>query len=203
MTRLLALLSALAWVAATLAGTELPKSDDVDSFDIEPPLLVPDQSLDKPPIPVAPETLPAPVADADRLEKDLERAKRNAKSAERLVKIGALAKVEAEQRALRVVRLQADLENARVLRAREELTVQQARRATGEISPADLSEAESTLARALEASQTATAARERAELEAAELNLNRQRKLLALGSGRKSEVSRAEQKLAELRSPKN
>jgi hypothetical protein len=203
MTRLLALLSALAWVAATWAGNELPKSDDVESFDIEPPLLIPDQSLDKPPIPVAPETLPAPVADADRLEKDLERAKRNAKSAERLVKIGALAKVEAEQRALRVIRLQADLENARVLRAREELTAQQAKRAANEISQADLSETESALARAVEAAQAANAARERAELEAAELNLNRQRKLLALGSGRKSEVSRAEQKLAELRAPKN
>jgi hypothetical protein len=203
MTRLLALLSALAWVAVTLAGNELPKSDDVESFDIEPPLLIPDQSLDKPPIRVAPETLPAPVADADRLEKDLERAKRNAKNAERLVKIGALAKVEAEQRALRVIRLQADLETARVVRAREELTAQQARRAAGESSQADMSEAESTLARALEASQAATAARERAELEAAELNLSRQRKLLALGSGRRSEVSRAEQKLAELRSPKN
>lgn len=203
MTRLLALLSALAWVAATLAGNELPKSDDVESFDIEPPLLIPDQSLDKPPIPLAPETLPAPAAGADRLEKDLERAKRNAKSAERLVKIGALAKVEAEQRALRVIRLQADLENARVARAREELTAQQARRAAGEVSQADLSEAESALAHALEASQAASAARERAELEAAELNLNRQRKLLALGSGRKSEVSRAEQKLAELRATRN
>jgi hypothetical protein len=203
MTRLLALLSALAWIAVSLAGSELPKSDDVDSFDIEPPLLIPDQSLDKPPIPVAPETLRTPVAEADRLERDLERAKRNAKSAERLVKIGALAKVEAEQRALRVIRLQADLENARVMRAREELTIRQARRAAGEISQADLAEAESALARALEASQAAAAARERAELEAAELNLNRQRKLLALGSGRKSEVSRAEQKLAELRAPKN
>jgi hypothetical protein len=203
MTRWLALLSALAWVAAILAGNELPKSDDVESFDIEPPLLIPEQSLDKPPIPVAPETMPAPVADADRLEKDIERAKRTAKSADRLVKIGALAKVEAEQRALRVIRLQADLENARVVHAREEMTAQQAKRAAGEVSQAELSEAESALARALEASQAATAARERAELEAAELNLSRQRKLLALGSGRRSEVSRAEQKLAELRSPKN
>jgi len=49
----------------------------------------------------------------------------------------------------------------------------------------------------------AAAARERAELDAAQLNVERQRKLLALGSGRKSEVSRAEQKLAELKTPKD
>ena len=42
-----------------------------------------------------------------------------------------------------------------------------------------------------------------AELNAAELNLRRQQKLLALGSGRKSEVARAEQKLAELKASKN
>lgn len=201
MTRLPALLSALVWVAGAFAGNELPKSDDVESFDIEPPLLIPNQ-LDRPPIAVAPES-PAPVTDPDRLEKDLARAERNAKSAERFFKIGALAKAEVEQRALRVVRLRADLENARAAGAREELAVEQARVAAGEIAQAKLSEAEAALAHAVEASKAATAARERAEVEAAELNLNRQRKLLALGSGRKSEVSRAEKKLAELRAPKN
>jgi len=45
--------------------------------------------------------------------------------------------------------------------------------------------------------------REHAEIEAAETNLRRQRKLLALGSARKSDVVRAEQKLAELKAPKN
>ncbi|HEV3410786.1 MAG TPA: hypothetical protein VG095_10865, partial [Chthoniobacterales bacterium] len=40
--------------------------------------------------------------------------------------------------------------------------------------------------------------RHRAELEAALRNLQRQQKLLALGSGRKADVSRAEKRLAEL-----
>jgi len=69
------------------------------------------------------------VADADpaRLEKELERAKKNASGAERLCRIGALAKVEAEQRALKVVRLESDLENARLAGAKEELIAQQGR----------------------------------------------------------------------------
>ena len=39
------------------------------------------------------------------------------------------------------------------------------------------------------------------EDDAAELNLRRQRKLLALGSAHKSDVARAEEKLAKLREP--
>ena len=201
MTRLFAFLSAVSAAAAIVVGNELPKSDDIDSFDIEPPLLIPNLVRDKTPT-VAKDT-PSPIVDPDRLEIELERAKRNAKSAERLFKIGALAKAEAEQRVLRVARLQSDLETARLARAKDELAAQQHRLAAGEISQTELSGAESTLARAIEASHTAAAARERAELDAAQLNVERQRKLLALGSGRKSEVSRAEEKLAELKTPKD
>lgn len=201
MTRLFAFLSA-AIAAVTLgAGEELPKSDDIDSLDIEPPLLIPNLRPDKTPSETK-DTSP-PILDPDRLEIELERAKKSAKSAERLFKIGALAKAEAEQRVLRVARLQSDLETARVTRAKEQVAAQQRRLAAGEISKTDLSEAENTLARAVEAAQAAAAARARAELDAAQSNVERQRKLLALGSGRKSEVSRAEEKLAELKAPKD
>jgi hypothetical protein len=201
MTRLFAFFFALSAAAALIAGGELPKNDDIDSLDIEPPLLIPNLTRDKEPI-VAKEA-PSSIPDPDRLEIELERAKRNAKSAERLFRIGALAKVEAEQRVLRVARLQSDLEAARLTRAKEELTAQQSKLAAGEISQTELSSAEAALARAIEASHEAAVARERAEVDAAQSNLNRQRKLLALGSGRKSEVSRAEEKLAELKAPKN
>lgn len=183
-----------------LAADELPKGDPDESFEIEPPLLI----KERPPEPSLLSTAtPAPMADPDRLEKELERAKKRAAGAERLFKIGALAKVEAEQRALRAVRLQSDLENARLARAKEELVSQENRVAAGEISKADLLETERALAYAIEAAHAAAASRERAELEAAESNLRRQQKLFALGSGRKSEVSRAEAKLAELKAPKN
>jgi hypothetical protein len=193
-------LVALATLA--LAANELPKEDPDESFEIEPPLLI----KERPPEPSQLSTVtatPSPIVDPDRLEKELERAKKRAAGAERLFKIGALAKVEAEQRALRVVRLQSDLENARLARAKEELITQENRVAAGEISKADLLEAERALAYAIEAAHAAAAGRERADLEAAESNLRRQQKLLALGSGRKSEVSRAEAKLAELKAQKD
>ena len=201
MTRLFAFLSAVSAAAAIVAGDELPKSDDIDSFDIEPPLLIPNLVRDK--TPTAAKDISSPIVDPDRVEIELERAKKNAKSAERLFKIGALAKAEAEQRVLRVARLQSDLETARLTRAKEDLATQQSRLAAGEISQTELSTAEIALARAIEVSHAAAAARSRAELDAAQLNLDRQRKLLALGSGRKSEVSRAEEKLAELKAPKD
>jgi multidrug resistance efflux pump len=59
------------------------------------------------------------------------------------------------------------------------------------------------LAQLTEAAQVATAKRERAELEFAEANLQRQQKLLKLGVGQKSDVTRAEEKIAELKAQKN
>lgn len=198
MTRRLAFFSALmATTMSILSANELPNNDNDDaSFEVEPPLLIPNRDLEKSSDANAKAT-PAPIVDLAQLEKNLARAKRNAAGSERLFKIGAIAKVEAEQRALRVVRLQSDVENARLALAKDELAQLQ-----GHASAAEISDAEMALAHAIEAANAATAKRERAELDAAESNLHRQQKLLALGSARTSDVNRAEQKLAELKSAK-
>jgi hypothetical protein len=201
MARWFAFSCAVVCLTAALGAEELPKHDSDESFEVEPPLLIPTRSNKSLPDAIT-AGKPASNLDPDRLEKELERAKKNAAGAERLFKIGVLAKVEVEQQALRVVRLQSGLENARLAQAKRELAQQEQRLAAGEISKADLFQAEVTLARAIEAAHAAAERRESAELEAAELNLRRQQKLLALGSGRKSEVARAEQKLAELKAPK-
>jgi hypothetical protein len=174
-------------------------TDNVDSFDIEPPLLIPNRGNE--PLP----DVAALDADVDlaQLEKNLERAERNAGAAERLYRMGALSKVEAEQGALRVIRLKSNLENARLARAKVDVVQKEKHVATGEIAKEQLAEAETLLAHAIKAAHAAAAERERAELEAAKTNLQRQQKLLALGSARKSDVARAEQKLAELKTPKN
>jgi hypothetical protein len=194
----LAFFFSAALVAVAFAQEE-STTDNVDSFDIEPPLLIPNRGNE--PLP----GVAAPDADVDlaQLEKNLERAERNAGGAERLYKIGALSKVEAEQRALRVVRLKSDLENARLARAKQDVVQKEKQVAAGEIAKEQLAEAETLLAHAIEAAHAAAVERERAELEAAKTNLQRQQKLLALGSARKSDVARAEQKLAELKTPKN
>jgi outer membrane protein TolC len=169
-------------------------------METNPPILIPNRS-DAPLSAAMPSGEPANL-DPDRLEQKLERAKKSAIEAERLFRMGVLAKVEVEQRALRVLIVESDLENARLLKAKEQVVEQQQRLAAGEISEADLSEAEVALERATKAAHSAEAKRQRAELEAAEMNLRRQQKLLSLGSGRKSEVARAEERVAELKATK-
>jgi hypothetical protein len=173
------------------------KSDEPDAFDIEPPILKQNLSVAPPP-----ET-GTPDAEVARLEKQLERAKRNADGAERLYKIGVLAKVEVEQRLLRIVRTEADLANARVAQRKEKIAEEEARVASGEKAKDELDAAKATLAQLTEAAQVAVAKCQRAELDAAEANVRRQQKLLRLGSAEKSDVDRAQEKLAELRAPKN
>src|SRR5260370_38517794 len=190
------MLLAAARVTVAADPSAMNKSDDPEAFDIEPPILK--QNLSDEPLP-APGT---PDAEVARLEKQLERAKRNADGAGRLYKIGVLAKVEVEQRLLKVVRTESDLANARVTQAKEKVAEDESRLASGETPKGELDAAKAALAQLTEAAQVAVAKRERAELEAAEANVRRQQKLLKLGSAGKSDVDRAQEKLAELKAPK-
>ncbi len=184
---------------AALAADQSPEDESDDSFEIEPPLLIPNRSDE--PLAVAPPGTAE--GDPARLEKELARAKERAARADRLCKIGALSKVEVEQRALKVVRLESVLANARLALAEEELVTQQGRLTAGEISEAELARATKAAGDARESVQIAAANLQRAELEAAEANLHRQQKLLATRTARKSDVNRAEQKVAELKAQKN
>ena len=189
----------LGFVALTLFAQEPNK--DPDSFDIEPPLLIPnrqDEQLSNAKAAPSPRDV-----DLAKLEREFERAKRNAASAERFCKIGALSKLEAEQRVLRCVHLEFDLANARLTCAKEEMLEKEKQLTAGEIAKPDTAQTETRLALAIEAAHAATAKREQTEIDAAEANVHRQEKLLALGSARKSDVERAFQKLAELKAPKN
>jgi hypothetical protein len=200
MTRIFALpVTVIATAMATLAADPLAQnqSQEPDSFDIEPPVLK--QNLTDQPLP----TTEAPDGDAAQLEKKLDRAKKNASGAERLYKIGVLAKVEVEQRALKVARLESDFANAQLVRAKNDLAAQESQLAAGEGTKDELEAAKAAVAQLTEAAQIAAAKRERAELDAAEANLRRQQKLLRLGSAQKSDVTRAQEKLAELKGPKN
>jgi hypothetical protein len=197
-TRALAFLLSASITISAFAQDASP-NESLESFDIEPPSLIPNRTNDQP---LGDAAAPGDV-DLAKLEKNFARAKRAAESAERFCKIGALSKLEAEQRSLRVVRLECDLENARLAQAQIELDEQRPRVDAGEISKAQLVDLEAAVTRATEAVQTAAAKRESAELAAAEANVQRQRKLVALGSARKSDVARAEEKLAQVREPKN
>jgi hypothetical protein len=200
MSRVVALsvtLVATAIVALAADQSVQPQSEEPDSFDIEPPILKENLSVEPP------STIPAPDSDVARLEKQLERAKRNAAGAERLCKIGVLSKMEVEQCFLRVARCESDFANARLAQAKEEVTAQESQVAAGESTKDELEAAKVALAQLTEAAELASQKRERAELDFAEANLRRQEKLLRLGSARKSDVNRAQEKLAELRAQKD
>ena len=179
-----------------LAADQSSNSNEPGEFDIEPPILK--QNLSD-------ELAEAGTPDGDvaRCEKKLERAKRNAAGAERLWKIGVLAKVEVEQRALKMVKCETELASARVAQAKETVAQQESRVASGETTKQELEVAKTALAQLIEAEQKAVAKRESAELEFAEANLRRQQRLLKLGSAHKSDVTNAEEKLAELKGPEN
>ena len=182
--------------AATILFAQEP-GKDIDSIDIEPPLLIPDRDSDR-----IEKASPSPARDVDlsKLEKEFERAKRSAAGADRLYKIGALSKLEAEQRILRVVHLEFDLTNARLVSAKEKMLEKEKQLSAGEIAKTGITPIESNLALAIEAAHAASAKREQADIDSAEANVQRQEKLLALGSARKKDVDRAVQKLASLKS---
>jgi multidrug resistance efflux pump len=186
----------LASAMIALAADEASNSVEPGEFDIEPPILK--QNLSD-------ELAEAATPDGDiaRCEKKLERAKRNAAGAERLWKIGVLAKVEVEQRALKAIKCEAELASARVAQAKETVAEQESRVASGEATKQELEVAKEALTELIEAEQKAIAKREGAELEFAEANLRRQQRLLKLGSAHRSDVTNAEEKLAELKAPKN
>jgi multidrug resistance efflux pump len=179
-----------------LAADQPNDSDEPGEFDIEPPILKQNLSDEL-------AESGTPDGDVARCEKKLERSKRTAAGAERLWKIGVLAKVEVEQRALKVVKCEAELASTRVAQAKGALAEQESRVASGESTKQELEVAKTALSQLVEAEQEAVAKRERAELEFAEANLRRQQRLLKLGSAHRSDVTNAEEKLAELKGPKN
>jgi hypothetical protein len=166
--------------AFSLEEPELPQPSDNLPSDIEPPPLLQNLASDD-------STLDPRSPSA--IEDDLTRARKRAASADRLFRAGIIAKVEAEQRVLRVVQLEAMLAEVRLEEARK--------------AAAETGKSESEIAGIAEAARIATERCHRAEIEAALRNLQRQKKLLALGSANKSDVNRAEEKLAKLQHPAN
>ncbi|HEY2139019.1 MAG TPA: hypothetical protein VGH00_02995 [Chthoniobacterales bacterium] len=197
MMRFIALPLVLAF-GATLSAQEALPTDPNEPMDIEPPLLIqesPNRNIVS--------TTPAgadqkPQANPDEIAAALEKAKKSAASGERLYKGGIIAKVEAENRALKVVRLEADLAEAKLDLAKQNLAVQESRLEAGQASEPDMETARALVAAAEKESEAALGKKAKAELDAATLNLLRQQKLFAMGSGRKSEVNRAQEKVSAL-----
>ena len=175
----------------TLALACVSFAQEPDSFTVEPPELVPNRSDAD-----ANATEPQDV-DLTPLQKKLKRAEHDAGDSQHLYRVGIISLAEAEQRALRVIRLQADVAQLQFERAKQQATATGAVVVNGQPQTDKATRAE--LARLEEAARAAAEKRDQAEIEAAEKNLERQRRLFAVGTGRKSDVNRAEEKLAQLK----
>ena len=184
-------------LSAAVSAQDLPKRDGGKAIDfLEPKLMLNDVGE----LPLPPgsklgldsgQPLPLDVA---KLTADVERAKKTAIWREKLCKSGVLSKVEAETAALRVVRLMKDLEVARAEAARLALEDLRKKSAPAEEITAAEKNAESLAAVAKESTDKWNGALR----AAAELNLQRQRKLYAVGAGSKSQVKKAEAALQTL-----
>jgi hypothetical protein len=197
MLRYLALSFFVMFAATLAAQDDLPKADPNEPMEIEPPLLIqenPNRNI----VYTTPAGAEQKVADPEQVALALEKARKNAASGERLYKAGIIAKVDAENRALKVVRLEADLAEARLELAKQNLALQETRLEAREIAEPELETARKLLAAANHEAEVAVARKKQAELDAATLNLRRQQKLLAMGSGRKAEVNRAQEKVSAL-----
>lgn len=182
------LVAAAIFTSAAQAGDELPKTDSSESFDVEPPLLIQ---------PGAPTRTTAAI-EPERIAAAIDRARKGAAGGERLYKAGIISKVEMEQRVLKIVRLECDLSNANFERAKQDLAAKQIGVDSGEIATEELVRAREIARLAEETAKSAMSQRRQAELNAARLALQRQQKLLAVGSARAADVHRAEEKLAAL-----
>ena len=186
--------------AVKLALAEDPSkgnnSKESNSLDVEQPVLKQNLSPSH--------SLTEAAGDAvARLEKKLQEIKGNTKEVERLCKAGVLSEVEMEQRLLQVIQCEAELATARLAEAKQKVAELESGIASDENTKIQLASAKAALKQLVEAAEVATAKRNRAELEAAEANLRRQQQLLKLGVGAKSDVDRAEEKLAVLQAQKN
>jgi multidrug resistance efflux pump len=173
----------------------LPKKDASEVFDFEPKLLLND--VPNLPLPGSTGTA-APSLNVTKLESELARAKATAVRREKLFKSGVLSKVEAEQATLKVVRLARDLETTRLQALTRHVEELRKLAEKDDASKSKLTEAEATLAALTATATEASAKWDQAQRAAAELRVQRERKLLALGAGSRASVKRAETALQSL-----
>src|SRR4029077_18297483 len=159
---LLLLINAIAFAADKSSDPE------PDSFDVEPPVLIPNRNdeAESRATPAAPRQV-----DLAKLEKEFERAKRNLAGLDRLLKISDHSKLEVEQRRLRVVRLEFQLAEARLVAAKEQMLQKDKQVSAGEIEKTDVAPTENSLALAIQAAHAAQGKSSQADIDAAEANV--------------------------------
>ena len=181
-------------VAPLHAQDDLPKHASGEVLDFEPKLM-----LDGPRATFA---APSPVSSAEgrirELEDALIQAEKRSVDSEQLFKEGILAKVEVEGRALRVVQVRKELADARLSVAAARADAVKKSFDSNAASQPDLDAAEAALKTARESAAAASAEWDKGQLDAANLDLKRKRKLYAEDVSTRREVQMAEDRVVLL-----
>jgi len=185
-----------AWIIAALLGTaplraqdDLPKHTPGEPLDFEPKLM-----LDGPHAAAS----ASPADNVEQLDAALRRAEERAADSEQLFKEGILARVEVEARMLRVIQARKLLADARLNAAAAQVDAVKKSFDARHASQADLDTANTALKTAQETDTAATADWNKAQIDAATVDLQRKRKLYAEGVGSKRDVEMAEDRLVLL-----
>jgi len=183
-------------LASVLEAQELPQRDPNRPLEFEPDL----QLYNVKPEPNAPgaDALAVP-ADVAKAKASAERAQRKADRWQKLQKTGVLSKVEVEQAIGAANRASVRYQQARIAQLTADLEALRERATRGEASADLVQSAESALQTAKQLAEDAEATARRTELEFAQNNLERQRKLAAAGLGTKRQVEQAASKLEQIK----
>ena len=183
-------------LAASLlrAQDDLPHHSPGESLDFEPKLM-----LDGPhALPLDASPTPSPADRVAQCQASLLRAQQRAAAGNELFEDGLLAKVEVEARLLRVVQARSELAGALFDAAAVNADAVKSAFAAHHASQPDLDAANAALNTAKSAAAAASAAWEKAQLDAATLDLQRKRKLYSEGVGSRRELQMAEDRVALL-----
>jgi hypothetical protein len=146
----------------------------------------------------APSPAASPEGRVKELQETLIQAEKRSVDSEQLFKEGILAKVEVEGRALRVVQVRKELADARLSDAAARADVVKKSLDSHAASQADFDAAKAALKTAQESAAATSAEWDKAQLDAANLDLKRKRKLYAEGVSTKREVQMAEDRVVLL-----
>ena len=190
-----------AWIMLALLGTavvrgqgDLPKHAPGDGFDFEPKLML--EGSGSTPLPASP--TPSPEDRVQQCQAALLQAEERAADSEQFFKEGVLAKVEVEACFLRIVQRRKELADAQVDAAQARVDVVTKSFNAHGATQGDLDSATADFNTKREAAAAASAEWEKAQLDAAILDLQRKRKLYSEGVGSQHEVQVAEDRVALL-----
>jgi multidrug resistance efflux pump len=179
----------------TPSQDELPQNKDQGPLEFEPEL----QLYDVKPEAGGPTEAWAIPADVAKAKADADRAQRKAQRWQQLQKAGVLSKVEAEHAALQANRAVYRFQQARANETRKQVESIRARVTKGEASNDMLISAEVALKNTEALAAEAEMLLRRIDLEFAQNQLERQRRLTAAGIGSKSQLQKAQATLEQIK----